>query len=92
MNAIERESTIGQVIIVAQGFAQILMFFPQMGQKVCKLFRYIFENFKEFATLVFWDLDFLVFLLAAMHYTENEYHIKVRLSRFLEPSTAVKEF
>jgi len=92
MNAIERESTKAHMIIAANALGQLLSLFPKMAQKFCDLIHYIYTNFKDLAVLVFMAIGFLVFLLAAIHYTENEYHIKTRLSRFLESSTVVKEF
>ena len=92
MNGIERESTMGQAIVAVQGLAQLLMFFPKMGQKAGALVCFIFSNFKQFAIFLCCALGFLVFLLVAMHYTESEYNIKARLANFLVPSTAVKDF
>ena len=82
----------GQAIVAVQGLAQHLMFFPKMGQKAGELVCYIFSNCKQFAKFLCCALGFLVILLVAMHYTENEYNIKARLANFLVPSTAVKEF
>ena len=63
-----------------------------MVQKLGDLVVYLYTNFKDVVTLAFLAIGVIVFLFVANHYIENEYHVKARLSRFLEPSTAVKEF
>ena len=92
MAGIVRETTMAQVVVAANAIVTLLGLFPKMLQKFRDLIVYIYTNFKEVATLVCMAVGFLVFLFAATHYFENEYHLKARLSRFLEPSTAVKEF
>jgi len=69
-----------------------LELFPKMVQKLGDLVVYLYTNFKDVVTLAFLAIGVIVFLFVANHYIENEYHVKARLSRFLEPSTAVKEF
>jgi len=92
MAGIVRENTMAQVIVAANAIGTLLSLFPKMLQKLRDLVVYMYTNFKDVATFAFMAIGVIVFLFAANHYIENEYHIKARLSRFLEPSTVVKEF
>ena len=92
MNPLARENTMAQVIVAANAIGTLLNLFPKMAQKLGDLVVYMYTNFKDVVTLAFIVIGVVVFLFAANHYIENEYHIKARLSRFLEPSTGIKEF
>jgi len=92
MASIARETTMDQIVVAANAIGTLLNLFPKMAQKFRDLIVYFYNNFKDVATLVFMGIGFLVYLFTAMHYCENEYALKARLSRFLEPSTVVKEF
>ena len=92
MAGIVRENTMAQIVVAANAIGTLLSLFPKMLQKIRDLIVYMYTNFKDVATLAFMAIGVIVFLIAANHYIENEYHIKARLSRFLEPSTVVKEF
>ena len=92
MAGIVRETTMAQVVVAANAIVTLLSLFPKMLQKIRDLIVYIYTNFKDVATLAFMMIGFLVFLFVATHYFENEYHLKSRLSRFLQPSSALNEF
>ena len=92
MAAIVRENTIAQVIIAANAIATLLSVIPKFLQKVRDGVVSLYFNFKEIVNLALMALGVIVFLFFAFHYIENEYHVKARLSRILDPSTAVKEF
>jgi|AntRauMFilla1563_2_1112583.scaffolds.fasta_scaffold40477_2 hypothetical protein len=90
MNGIERESTMGQVVVAVNAFVQLFMFFPKICQKGGELFAYIFSNFKQFAIFMFCAIGVVVCTLLVMYYTENNYNLKARLANVLVPPTSVK--
>ena len=92
MAGIVRETTMAQVVVAANTIVTLLSLFPKFLQKVRDLFVYLYVNFKELVTLALMAIGVIVFLYAANHYIENQYHINARLSRFLQTSTDIKEF
>ena len=92
MAGIVRETTMAQVIVAANAIGTLLSVIPKMLQKLRDLVVYLYINFKELVNLALMAIGVIVFLYAANHYIENQYHINARLSRFLETSTDIKEF
>ena len=92
MNGLVRETTMAQVIVAANAIGTLLCMIPKMLQKLRDGVVYMYINFKEVVTLALLAIGVIVCLFFASHYIENEYNVKARLSRILEPSTTVKEF
>ena len=92
MAGIVRETTMAQVVVAVNAIVTLLNLFPKMLQKIRDLIVYLYVNFKELVNLALMAIGVIVFLYAANHYIENQYHINARLSRFLETSTDIKEF
>jgi len=95
MNAIERESTLGQTIVAVTNLVNFVMFLPKFGLKMLSGLRFVLQNCKDFGMYLFCALGIVVFVLVLVFYTENEYNLKARLANILVPppkTAAVQEF
>ena len=94
MNAIERESTLGQMVVAVTNLVNFLMFLPKFFLKMLAGLRFLLQNCKDFGMFLFCALGIVVFVLVLVFFTENEYNLKARLENILVPppkTAAVQE-